>query len=210
MERGIGEFVVEGAPIVSLLADVEPDRETIDRLNRAYAINRYRTVEQDAGFGVRQIVDVALKALSPGINDTTTAVMCVNYLTAILARLARRRIPSRYRFDEGELRVIARGPTFERMLDTAFDQIRSNAEGNVAVIARMLGGLEVLAIKTDNSGRRRALWRQLEVIAEMAERSVPSPHDRAMIKERCDRVARKLNEAEFGDNLSLRRKKDAA
>jgi uncharacterized membrane protein len=55
-------------------------------------IGRHRTVQQDAAFGVRQIVDVAMKALSPGVNDTTTAVMCVDYLTAVLVRMGSRRI----------------------------------------------------------------------------------------------------------------------
>jgi uncharacterized membrane protein len=208
MERGIGEFVVEGAPLVSLAPSlgfgVGPNREAVRRLNKTYVINRYRTVEQDAGFGVRQIVDIALKALSPGINDTTTAVMCVDYLNAILARLARRRIPSRHRFDDGELRVIARGPTFETMLGAAFDQIRRNSEGKVAVIERMLDGLEILAGETRGAGRRRALWRQLEMITEMAGRAVSPQHDRLAIKERGDRVAERLNEAE----LFFRREED--
>lgn len=199
MERGVGEFVIEGAPLVSLASGIEPDRETVNQLNRAYAVNPYRTVRQDAGFGIRQIVDIALKALSPGVNDTTTAVMCVDYLTAILARLARRRIPSRYRLDEGELRVVARGPTFERMLGAAFDQIRRSAEGKVAIIERMLDGLEILAREAHNAGRRRALWSQLETITEMAERTVLSPHDRTVIKERVDRLVEILNEAWLGD-----------
>jgi uncharacterized membrane protein len=209
MERGIGEFVVEGAPLVSLAiplgSGIEPNREAVKRLKKAYIIDRYRTVEQDAGFGIRQIVDIALKALSPGINDTTTAVMCVDYLNAILARLARRRIPSHYRFDDGELRVIARGPTFERMFGLAFDQIRRNAEDKVAVIERMLDGLEILARETRSAGRRRALWRQLEMITEVAGRSISSQHDRLAIKERGDRVAERLNEAE----LFFRREEDA-
>ena len=68
-------------------------KEIVAALQAAYHIDRHRTVEQDPAFGIRQIVDMALRALSPGINDTTTAVMCVDYLTAILARLASRRIP---------------------------------------------------------------------------------------------------------------------
>jgi uncharacterized membrane protein len=78
-------------------------------------------VEQDAAFGIRQIVDVALEALSPGINDTTTAVMCVDYLTAILTQLAPRQIPSSRRYEEGKLRVIAIGPSFESLLSESFD-----------------------------------------------------------------------------------------
>ena len=92
MERGIGEFVIEGTPLVSVIDPDGLDDETAAELNAAYVISRQRTVETDAAFGIRQIVDIAMKALSPGINDTTTAVMCVDYLAAILVRLAARRI----------------------------------------------------------------------------------------------------------------------
>ncbi|MDZ7581712.1 MAG: DUF2254 family protein [Deltaproteobacteria bacterium] len=119
MERGIGEFVVEAAPLVSVVGPGGLVDETTAEINAAYVISRQRTVETDAGFGIRQIVDIAMKALSPGINDTTTAVMCVDYLTAILSRLA-----ASHRLDQGELRVIARGPSFESLLAEAFDQIR--------------------------------------------------------------------------------------
>ena len=92
MERGIGEFVVEGAPLVSVAGPDEPDEESTAELKAIYFISRQRSLQQDAGFGIRQIVDIAMKALSPGVNDTTTAVMCVDYLSAILARLAVRGI----------------------------------------------------------------------------------------------------------------------
>ena len=94
MERGVGDFVVRDTTLASLALEVSPKDEVVSALRSAYSINRHRTVEQDSAFGVRQIVDMALRALSPGINDTTTAIMCVDYLTAILARLALRPIPS--------------------------------------------------------------------------------------------------------------------
>ena len=93
MERAIGEFVVQGTALASLALEKPPEIEIITALQAAYTIDRHRTVKQDSAFGIRQIVDMALKALSPGINDTTTAVMCVDYLSAILARLASRSIP---------------------------------------------------------------------------------------------------------------------
>ncbi len=104
-------------------------KEIIADLQAAYGIDRHRTVEQDSAFGIRQLVDMALRALSPGINDTTTAVMCVDYLTAILARLASRNIPSSHRYEEGELRVITIGPTFAGLVAESFDQIRGSAAG---------------------------------------------------------------------------------
>ena len=148
MEHGIGEFVVQNTTLASLALEDPPDQETIAALQATFSISRHRTVEQDAAFGIRQIVDVALKALSPGINDTTTAVMCVDYLTAILARIAPRQIPSSHRYEEGELRVIAKGPSFESLLAESFDQIRSSAKGDVAIMSRMLDALQTLASLT--------------------------------------------------------------
>ncbi len=123
-----------------------------------------------------------MKALSPGVNDTTTAVMCVDYLGAILARLAVRGIAPPHRLDQGELRVIARGPSFESLLAEAFDQIRQNAEGNVVVLTRQLQSLETIAGQTANTRRRQALRQQADLITEVAERTIPSPQDAASVK----------------------------
>ncbi|NLX99003.1 MAG: DUF2254 domain-containing protein [Rhodopirellula sp.] len=149
-----------------------------------YVISRHRTVQHDAAFGIRQIVDIALKALSPGINDTTTAVMCVDYLAAILVRIAVRRMPASHRLDQGVLRVIARGPSFESLLAEAFDQIRQNAAGNVAIMSRMLGAIQTIASLTTSASRRRALREQVQSIAELAGRTVDSPYDRARFESR--------------------------
>jgi uncharacterized membrane protein len=188
MECGIGEFVVRDSALASLALEEPPDQETIAALNASFSISSYRTVDQDPAFGVRQIVDMALKALSPGVNDTSTAVICVDYLTAILARLAPRRFPALRRYEESELRVISMAPTFENLLLEAFDQIRRNAEGNVSVMSRMLGALDAIASLTDSPRRRRALREQVQRIAELADRTIDSAHDRARIEERLTRV----------------------
>ncbi len=181
MERGVGEFIVEQSTLVCIAAGA-PDEEFTARIDATFTIGHRRTMVQDAGFGVRQIVDVALKALSPGINDTTTAVTCVNYLSAILARLAARRIESRYRTDTaehgGELRVIARGPTFDGMLAEAFDQIRQNAQGNPAVLLALLTALEAIGDCTLDPQRRAALRAQADLIGDAARFSIPDPRDR--------------------------------
>lgn len=181
MERGIGEFVIETCRLASV-SGTPPDDETIRKLNAAFSVDRYRTVHQDTGYGIQQIVDVALKALSPGINDTTTAINCVDYLGAILARLVTRRIESPSRSEGGQLRVINRAPTFPGLLAQAFDQIRQNAEGNVAVLTRLLQVLATLADRTADEDRRRALRQQADLVVETAERSVPLAHDRATIQ----------------------------
>jgi len=192
MERGIGDFVVQHTTLASLALDVPPEHELIAGLQTAYHIDQYRTVQQDCDFGIRQIVDMALRALSPSVNDTTTAVMCVDYLTAILARLASRGIPSSYYYEERELRVITIGPTFASLVAESFDQIRGSASGNVGIMLRMLGSLQTIASVTDNPNRRRALREQAQWIAELAERSIASTYDRTRFESRLDRLREAL------------------
>jgi uncharacterized membrane protein len=187
MERGIGAFVVQNTALVSLALEEPPDQETIRVINAAYSIDRFRTVEQDPAFGIRQIVDMALKALSPGVNDTSTAVMCVDYLTAILARLASQNFPALLRYEGDRLSVITIAPTFESLLDEAFDQIRGSAIGNVGIMARMLSAIETLASLTTSPRRRRALHEQVLWISELAGRTTESAHER-------ERLARRLME----------------
>lgn len=195
MERGIGEFVVQHTPLASLALESPPDQEITAALRAAYSIDRFRTVHQDCAFGVRQLVDVALRALSPGINDTTTAVMCVDYLTAILARLASRKISSSRRYEDGELRVLSVGQTFASLVAESFDEIRGSAEGNVAIMLRMLGALQTITSLTASPSRRRVLREQVECIVEVAARTIKSPHDRTRFENRLAQVREALEMA---------------
>lgn len=192
MERGIGDFVVQHTTLASLALDDPPGEKTIAALQAAYCMDRYRTVHQDCAFGIRQIADMALRALSPSTNDTTTAVMCVDYLTAILSRLASRAIPSSLRYEDGELRIIAIGPTFASLVAESFDQIRGSAIGNLGIMLRILGGLQTIASLTANPSRRQALRDQAQWVAELAERTIESPHDRTQFESRLARVRESL------------------
>ena len=184
MEHGIGAFVVQDTALASLALTYPPDQEMIVALNGAYSIGGYRTADQDPAFGIRQIVDMALKALSPGVNDTSTAVMCVDYLTAIMARLACRQLPPSHRYEGETLRVIAIVPTFEDLLAEAFDQIRASAAGNIAIMARMLGAIDTIASLTVSPSHLQALDEQVQWIAELADRTIEATHDRTRIERR--------------------------
>ncbi|CAN5134798.1 DUF2254 domain-containing protein [soil metagenome] len=191
MECGVGEFVIAGTSLASVTGEAAPDEAGTEGLNSAYTLGPQRTMGQDAGFGFRQIVDVALKALSPGINDTTTAIMCVDRLASLLVRLARRHIEKDWRMEGGELRVIARGPSFASLLAESFDQIRQNAGGNVAVLDRLLWANGLLADEVRGS-RREALLRQVEAVGEVIGRTIPAPLDRAALEARFDGLKRRL------------------
>lgn len=188
LEHQTGDFVITGLPLgwlakVAVREDGQPIRREDDRpveelLAEQITIGNYRTIDQDARFGVRQLVDIALKALSPASNDTTTAVTCVDHLGAILARTTTRLIEPPYPLDHGRPRVIGPGPSFESMVQLAFDEVRQSAGDNVSVLACQLSTLEMLAGRTPSPGRRAVLLEQVALIQEAADRKVPSPHDR--------------------------------
>lgn len=194
LECHVGDFVIAKTPLAILAFDRPVEDALSKELNEMVTISRYRTVEQDASFGIRQIVDVALKALSPSVNDTTTAVSCVDYLTAILVHLAPRRIPSPYRYSEGRLRVIAAGPTFDRLLVHAFTQIRNSALNNMAVILRLLRCLETVAANTRSPQRRQALWRQFVIMTGVIEHSQLLRHDRLHLESARDHTSSLLSQ----------------
>ena len=193
----VGDFVVADAPMAWVTPPSAGNGE-IRELTACFAIGRQRTVEQDLGFGIRQIVDVALKALSPGINDTTTAVMAVNYLTAILYRLDDRHISSLLYDEEGTLRLIGCGPSYERFVCGAFDQVRQNAGGNVAVLDALLDALDLLAQRAASPKRRKILIEQIEMVAELAHRSVEAARDRLRLDGRSARILESLRRKSAG------------
>ena len=195
MEHAVGDFVTCGMPLVTVAtsrpagtSDSASDRivaeDLVEAVGSLFTINAHRTVEQDAAFGILQISDIALKALSPGVNDTTTAVTCVDHLGALLARLAERRIAARARGDGDQVRVIATGPTFAGLVSLALDDIRRNAETNVTVLGRLLDAIETAAGFTRNAARRRVLADHVDLLAEAIERSVRAPSDQARLAAR--------------------------
>ena len=188
MEHGIGTFLVQGTPLVSVALDMPLDDELVASLQAAYTISRHRTLEQDSAFGIRQIVDMAMRALSPSVNDTTTSIMCVDYLTAILSRLTVRDIPSTHRFADGELRVIAVGHTCASLASQSFDQIRSNAAGNVAIMLRLMAAVQTNPGLTLDPLRRQVLRDQVAWVGELADRTVAAQHDRGRLEHRLAQV----------------------
>jgi len=119
--RAVGEFVPAGA---SLLEVHGKDPGDTERLSCAIELGNERTLDQDVGFGFRQLVDIAERALSPGVNDPSTAVQVIDQLHDLLRRLATRPLPPRQSFtDDGRLAVDVPGPSFGDYLGLAIDEI---------------------------------------------------------------------------------------
>lgn len=186
----LGAFVDAGVPLLTVSGPL-PER-AMDDLCDAVSISPSRSLDQDVAFGVRQMVDVALKGLSPGINDTTTAEMAVDYLTAVLRFIAPRPIRARQRSDDGELRVVLRVTTFPTLVRLAFDPIRRNAGGNAIVLARLLWAAGVLGHVALAPQRRAAVVDVVRSVRRSIGDTIADPTDRAQLLQQADDVLRDL------------------
>ncbi|GAB3326007.1 DUF2254 domain-containing protein [Larkinella ripae] len=182
MEKDMGAFVGEGTVLFSIRSGMErPDpaqADWPDELMDFVSIGRHRNIEQDVAFGIQQLVDIALKALSPGINDTTTAIMAIDYLGAIGELLARRNFPARIRSDGRHLRVLLRSMDFDQYMQLAFDLPRINAKGNYAVFRRLLQALKLVNDAVSGEERRAVLKKQADLLLAYADQTLSTAYEK--------------------------------
>jgi uncharacterized membrane protein len=199
MRRGVGQFAGSGATLAEIAPGAETanrnvsfDREKIEAISDFFTLDRHRTVEQDAGFGIRQIVDIALKALSPGVNDTTTAVECIDNLGEILGEIARRRLPAPVRSADGVPRVLTVAPDFADYVETAFDQIRISGKANQAIFERLLAAIMFVGECTNDANRRAALQKQAALVGEFAEQTLATEYEKEKVRAKLNAASRIL------------------
>lgn len=169
--RRVGHFVPAGIPVAMVAKGDRLDDDGRARLLSAFDMGPTRTLQQDVEFGVLQIVDIALKAISPAVNDPSTGINCVDQLSRIMIRFASRQPPDELMFDPpGVIRVSLGWIQFPRLLDAAFEQIRMYAKGDVAVSLRLLRALGDIAASTPDAEFRQILvergWRTVAGCAE--------------------------------------------
>lgn len=175
MARPLGDFIIEGDVLVELAGSAVVSSDVQGRMRSAFRLGPQRDVHQDAAYGLQQLVDVALKALSPGVNDRTTAIMCIDRIAALLSRLASRRMPASLRSDGPVLRVIARTVELEDLLALALDPITEHARGDSQVLGRLLWALGAIERRATEGDRRAALLRRLNRVQEGIRLQVASP-----------------------------------
>lgn len=153
----VGGFIASNSPVIHASGHAPVSDDLADELQASLAIGRQCTVEQDAAFGFQQLVDIAVKALSPGINDPATACLCVDRLGSLLARLAGRCIPDSHRLEGGQLRLIAPAPDFRAFVLLAFLPLVRYGRGHTEVLNLVLLQLESVAYGNVDPQRRRSL-----------------------------------------------------
>ena len=176
-----GDFVRSGAPLFQLF---EPTAATSDRrLLRSVVLQRERTMDRDAALAFRILVDVAVKALSPAINDPTSAVMAIDQLHDLLARLGSRRLDvGDHRDADGRVRLMIDRPTWEDYVSLAVDEIRHFGVEQLQVMRRLRAMFEDLQRVVPDE-RKAAITRELALLANAVKRTFPDAEDRERASE---------------------------
>ncbi len=166
--RNIGQFVPQGGKLV--VASGRIDADTRAACVNAFDLGAVRTMQEDFEFGIRQIVDIALKAISPAVNDPSTAVTCIDHLSRLLGRVAQRGDSEMVRRDEstGKILLVLPAHGFSRTLDLALNQIRQYGKTDVAVLLRLTRALSDVADMTENSAHLAAISRHASMIRTVA------------------------------------------
>ena len=169
-----GDYVFPGAPI----ALAEPNfKGTELAIRRATALGGQRVSRQDLEFAVRQLVEIAVRALSPGINDPHTAISVLDRLGAALCDLAPRYLPNGVTSRKGRAVLIVPATNYDGLADAMFAMIRQNADGSVAVLIRLIEVLTAVAGLERNPARLATLRRHADLVLGDGKRDIGTPGD---------------------------------
>lgn len=185
VERRPGDYIVATTPLVFVWPGNKVNDKLIESINSTFAFGNQRTSVQDVEFLVNQLVEVAVRALSPGVNDPFTAITCLDNLGSALCRLARRDMPTPYRYDtHDQLRVITPVYTFPNLINSAFDQIRQYSYSSTAVTVRLLEIIIEIARFVHRPEDRDVLLLHAKMISRGADDGLSEERDRQEVQKR--------------------------
>ena len=192
LESRPGDFISLGTPLVRALPPV--GENFAPTINAAYMLGRNRTVFQDPEFGIYLIVTIAVRALSPAINDPYTPTLCLNRAGAALVKLAERELRQPFHYDKNEqLRVICDSVNFEQLTDTAFNLIREYGRANAEVLRTMLQTIKMVGIHVHSETQRKALVKHAQLIENDSHIGLPSEYDRQRVHEQYEETLKLLS-----------------
>jgi uncharacterized membrane protein len=203
--RMVGEHVIAGSPLVHVWREHPgqrpPDLEQLGSAARdAIRIGFERTAEQDVAFGIRQLADIAVKALSPAINDPYTSIQAIEHLSVILASLAGRRLGNQLLRDpDGILRVVVPGRDLAYYLELACGQVRRYGKAEPRVDRALLRVLNSTGQFCSDEAGRLLVAEQVRLVLADAEQAIAQPADFVAVREHAERV---LHEMSAADRIS--------
>ncbi|HRX94649.1 MAG TPA: DUF2254 domain-containing protein, partial [Chitinophagaceae bacterium] len=188
-----GDFLVQDMVLCEILCNEECDKNVQEKILDDTIIGRVRTPLHDAEFSIHQMVEVAARALSPGVNDPYTAIACIDNLTSVMCYLTGVKFPSPYRYNsEGKLRIIADNHSFSGMLNAAFNQIRQYGESSPSVMIRLMESMKTISTFARNKNQQELIIQHAEMIMKAAEKAFSETHDLEDIKERFKTIKGKV------------------
>jgi uncharacterized membrane protein len=192
LEKRPGNFVADGTVLFQVLPAARCDEQIVEALRGCLSLGGHRTPHQDPLYSLQQLVEIAAHALSPGINEPFTALVCINWLEASLRGVAACRIPSPERYDDkGRLRVIASTVGFGELAATAFDQVRIYGASNPDVLQGLLEALANLETCFRRPEDREVLLHHAQLMGhDLAQ--IVNQMDRERVEQRLQEVLRKF------------------
>lgn len=193
IEKRAGQFVVQGVRIATCFSTKRVADDLKNKVLANVILASQRTPLQDIGFEIEQLLQIALRALSPGINDPSTAISCIDWLSAALGRMAGFAFPSYcFRDTDDTLRVVACGVNFAEIANAIFDPLRQCTRGNELVTLHLLDTLNNVIAVAKFTEYRAVLFRQSKLIHESAMESITCSADRKIVTERFRRSQQAL------------------
>jgi uncharacterized membrane protein len=179
-----GEFIVDKTYLGNIQCTASTQVELMDSLTDLYILGNMRTPEQEIEFGINQIVEIAMRALSPGINDPNTAIICIHWLGAAIVEISKKHFPPGIiTDDDGNLRVVRKVHSYQTIVHMAFDQVLLYGSSNPAILQKMLETLQSTSeISFDNN-----LKRELKLMAEKVLRRARQEIDDPMVIEKLEK-----------------------
>jgi uncharacterized membrane protein len=177
-ERRPGDFVADGELLASVWPAERCGPELSGRIRDSFLLGRQRTQFQDIEYTLHQLVEIAVRALSPAYNDPFTAMACLDWLGSALAQLAGRDFPAAWQVDaQGRLRLVMQASPFHDLVDATFNQIRQNGRKSVSVTLRILTVIGRVATHAVRPADRRALRCHAGLVLRDAREELTNEND---------------------------------
>ncbi|MGE0081797.1 MAG: DUF2254 domain-containing protein [Thiohalomonadaceae bacterium] len=186
LDRHAGDFVTEGT-VIGRIYGAAPGREAAlaRELADCHLIGSVRTPTQDPEYSVHQLAQIAVRAMSPAINDPYTALICIDWMDAALRVLARRDMPSGFHHDRaGKLRLVAVQPGFPVVADAVFNKLRIAVRSHQQLMLRLVNMVESVVQDVHREEDLRVLARHLDWVAEDGEHMLPVAREREFLRAR--------------------------
>ncbi|TPP10296.1 DUF2254 domain-containing protein [Rhizobium glycinendophyticum] len=190
-----GQYLLAKGDHVTVFSSEAPEERVLSAIRAAFTMGSERTPAQDLEFGIRQLTEIAVRALSPGINDPFTALAVIDRISAIIeVQIERAAQPTEYRDEEDDLRLIVSRTDLRRLMDAGFRPIRQAGADHPAILTRMairladLGGADML------DAERAALAAQIEALAQAGEDCACIPMDRDEIRTQVEAARSRISD----------------